>query len=395
MPLNIPMPQDAATAFNNSVNSGSMLYARIMQPVIQRQQMAQQAQIEQARLAQQMKFEKDRVAYQNAQLNMAGQMLPFQKQMLQQQIQESLMKTDPNKRIDFAKKVMAGLATNPYFASVFGNQGGQGAPTPQPQGQTPPPMFSGQGMPSQQFMQQGQQAQMPQSQPMQNMQSPMQSPMQNPMQLPQVGGMNMPSPMQGSMNQGGFNPMQQMALGLAGLPVPKITETPEQKRLGDYQEKVALENLKTQNKSVADQQKLIADTKKDLPNLEQALKNTEELERIAKNNPDMFGHSVFPGWYAKTSTNPNFGRWQTLISKEIPALEGQLSNRGSQLALKVALGFKPSHAETQQVALGKIEQMKSQMIDTINKSRKLTGQAPLPKERGLSEEDLRRIAGGR
>jgi len=116
---------------------------------------------------------------------------------------------------------------------------------------------------------------------------------------------------------------------------------------------------------------------KDLPTLEKSLKGVDQLIKIAENNPDMFGHGFLPERYAKTTKNKNFGTWQNLISDAIAGLEQKLSARGNIVALKMAAQLKPSHAEQQPVAIGKLESMRSQLIDSINHSRELLGKKPL------------------
>src|SRR5690606_25928629 len=135
-----------------------------------------------------------------------------------------------------------------------------------------------------------------------------------------------------------------------------------------------LENIKTENKGRALEQKELMAVKKDLPTLEKSLKGVDELLRIAKDNPKMFGHGFMPDRYARTTNIKDFGKWQNLISDAIAGLEQKLSARGNIVALKMAGQLKPSHAEQQNVAIGKLESMRQQLVDSINNSYKKTGQ---------------------
>lgn len=183
-------------------------------------------------------------------------------------------------------------------------------------------------------------------------------------------------------------------------PLAVAPESPDQKRTNDLQSKIELENLKTQNKGKAIEQKEVLAVKKDLPTLEKSLKGVDELLKIAKTNPDMFGHGFMPDLYAKVSKNKNFGRWQNLISDAIAGLEQKLSARGNIVALKMASQLKPTHAEQQAVAIGKLESMRQQLRDSINHSREVTGSPPPTNDNQsmdlsqMSDEELQRIASG-
>ena len=179
-----------------------------------------------------------------------------------------------------------------------------------------------------------------------------------------------------------------------------FAETPEQKRLAEQQSKIDLENIKTQNKAQALKDKELLAVNKDLPQLQKSLKGVDELIQIAKSNPDMFGHGFMPDRYAKTTKIKDFGKWQNLISDAIAGLEQKLSARGNIVALKMAAQLKPSHAEQQAVALGKLESMRSQLVDSINHSRELLGQESLPNQTSnldlsqMTDAELEKIAAG-
>lgn len=166
-----------------------------------------------------------------------------------------------------------------------------------------------------------------------------------------------------------------------------LEETPDQKRMANLQSQINLENIKTDNKAKAIEQKELVAVKKDLPTLEKSLKGVNELMRIAKQNPDMFGHGFMPDRFAKTTKIKDFGKWQNLISDAIAGLEQKLSARGNVVALKLASQLKPSHAEQQNVAIGKLESMRQQLIDSINNSKTKLGQNLLNNESSSQYKD--------
>ena len=140
------------------------------------------------------------------------------------------------------------------------------------------------------------------------------------------------------------------------------SETPEEK----LQNKLKFETQKVEQK---ENQAL----EKDIPTLHESIKGVQDLLKIAKENPDMFGHGFMPDRYAKTSKNKNFGTWQNLIADRIAGLESKLSSRGNIVALKMASQLKPSHADQQQVAVGKLESMLGQLQRQLQNSMKKTG----------------------
>lgn len=179
-----------------------------------------------------------------------------------------------------------------------------------------------------------------------------------------------------------------------------FAETPEQKRALEFQKQVDLENLKTENKAKAIKDKELIAVQKDMPTLEKSLKGVDELLQIAKMNPDLFGHGFMPERFAKTTKNKAFGRWQNLIADAIAGLEQKLSARGNIVALKMAAQLKPSQSDQQDVAIGKLESMRQNLIDSINNSRSKLGQENLADQTSnedmsqMTDEELMRIASG-
>lgn len=88
MALNIPLPGDYGTAFNNGVNSGGSLFSRIMQPIIERERMKQA----EAHFQEQLKLQKAAAAR-------AGANSDLQRKLLMQ-------KLDPMRDINQLKLLM-------------------------------------------------------------------------------------------------------------------------------------------------------------------------------------------------------------------------------------------------------------------------------------------------
>lgn len=354
MALNIPMPDLPGTGFLKGIDTGSSMFTRMIQPVLEREKQRQQAE----QFAQELELRKQQLAKQGANSDL-------QRALLQQQILAAKHANDPMYEFNQFKNLMGAMSGG---ATPTGGAGGGQLPMPTQE------MGQGMGMFSPQGLNDAQQA-APPAQPADDSQL-FEALKSNPM-------------LRGFFKKKfGFDPL---------APAP---ETPEQKRALDLQSQIALENIKTGNKTKALEQKELVAVKKDLPTLEKSLKGVDELLNIAKNNPDMFGHGFMPDRFAKTTKNKNFGKWQNLISDAIAGLEQKLSARGNIVALKMAAQLKPSHAEQQNVAIGKLESMRQQLVDSINNSRGKLGQDKVPQEEAnmdlsqMSDEELQRIASG-
>lgn len=177
-------------------------------------------------------------------------------------------------------------------------------------------------------------------------------------------------------------------------------ETPQEKRQAEQENRRELESIKREEhiKTLGSKEKLALE--KDLPILEDKRKDVDKLLEIAKNpaNKNMFGHYILPELYAKTTTNKSFGPWQNLLTDIIAALEQKLSSRGNIVALKMSEARKPTHAEQQSTAVGKLESMREKLDRQIAISRKKLGKES--EEPGsmdftnMSDEELMRRARG-
>lgn len=323
----LPMPMSGEQGFATGFKLGDSLIQNLMN----RQKMQQQAE----QFAQELELRKQ----QEARL---GSMLPLQQQMARLNMQKLEMELDPAKKMAYIQSLIQGIR---------GLHGQQMPPEPSMG------MYGGQRIGRLETLS----GEMPQ---------------------PQASSPIAATP-QGVQ---GFSPEEQMALSMVGIKFPALKETPEQKRFADLQSKLELEQKKSDLKSEQASKKELLALEKDLPTLEESLKGVQELKDIAQNNPDIFGHGLFPTYYAKTSENPAFGRWQNLLGDAIAGLESKLSSRGNIVALKMASQLKPSHGEKQPVALGKLDSMERQLVDRINVSRQKLGLPPLTprKQQGAS-----------
>jgi hypothetical protein len=190
---------------------------------------------------------------------------------------------------------------------------------------------------------------------------------ENPMMRGFLGGM--------MKKEFGFNPFDANA----------IKEPPEMKRAAELKDKIALEKFKHEEKLADEQhkidlkndetkQKTIEASRKDIPMLEESLHSLDVMEKIAKNNPDLFGHWIIGNdLAARWSDNPNAGTWQAEGVQPIVDTEMKLSAKGNIPALKFAIANKPNFAETQQVAMAKIKANKARIIRALSRSVEATG----------------------
>lgn len=351
MPLNIPMPDDAGTSFLKGIASGSNLFSKIMNPILDREHQKQQA----AQFAQQFALKK-------------------QQEQRASQIHE--LKTNPQKLYEFIQAIKQ-QGANSHPGNPLMNQGqdsGGGVNLDSnPDLQAHVPGEVGGNAQSAGFAQ----------------------------------GNNSQAPGGGVFDN--LNQDQQAMLQMAGIKIPTVKENPQQKRYADLQAKLQLENYKSQQrkaleeqkvnlKNVVTRQKTMDLAKHDLPHLQQTLDALNKMKKIATNNPDLFGHNGLFGLgaekhaesFAKSTDNPNAGAWQTYGLGPIVAAESKMSSKGNQLALKQALANKPNFSENQKVALSKLDASIEQINKQIEDTRKISGEkeanknvlkiAPLTKE---------------
>lgn len=185
MALNIPNIGTNVDALNQGVNTGSSMFARIMQPIIQREQ-----------LAQQKKIHEDSLALQKATQARLASMAPLQRRLAELHIQKAEMEADPVKKMAYIQQIMQGI-----HGMGGQQQGGQ-------QQAQPMQPFTGMGMPSTEEI-------------------------ENPTVAPQN-----PQGMGGALN---FTPEQELAMSLAGIKLPKAAAFQ-----GSAREAMDLERLRQQ-----------------------------------------------------------------------------------------------------------------------------------------------------
>jgi hypothetical protein len=370
--FNIPLPGIGFDSFLK----GFGLTDNLMQQILGRNQLKQKTEHEKEALEQADK-------HFNTQESRLNQNADLIRKNLQQTLLEHELKTNPKKLFEFIQAIKNQSAN-----------GGQGAPQ-----ESTTPAFNGTGMPSNETMEntanQFDVAPSASSAPPMvagaasapNKTAPVmpQAPQMPAMQAP-------PAPAQEGGLFGNLTPDQQIALSMAGIKIPTVKENPQQKRYAELQDKIRLEQIKTEQKKALEQEKLSLKNeatrqktqeaaKNDIPHLESTLHALEAMETIAKNNPDMFGHSGVFGFgaegaaerFTKTSKNPNVGAWQTHGLGPIVAAEMKMTSKGNQLALKTSLANKPNLSETQPVALAKIKTNIKQIKDQIKENKKLSG----------------------
>lgn len=365
MPTRIPLPGTMMDSLLRGAEVGSKIYTGAMNPILEREKQKQQAgqfDINNKRQAEQ--FAQELALRKQAEDRMSAN-TGLNRQLLQQQILEHKLKTDPKALFQFVQQLkQQGTNANP----MQGN-----AQLPAQNQNEPMSPFSGMGMSSQDEIQN---PTMPQQENTQN-----QGIQELPTGYQQTGGLF-----------DNLTPDQQVMLQMAGIKVPTIKESPEKKRYAELQDKLALENYKTQQKNILEQtksefknaatrQKVVDQATNDLPHLESTLDALESMKKIATNNPDLFGHSGVFGFgaqkagerFASTTDNPNAGAWQTYGLGPIVAAESKMSSKGNQLALKQALANKPNFSEHQNVAMAKIDASIKQIKQSIAENKKLTG----------------------
>lgn len=338
MPLNIPMPDLPGNAFLKGMDSGGSLFTRLMEPRLEREKQKQAHE----HFLQELMAKKEAAERSQA---FQSRFDPQRQAILQQQLLGLKQKNDP--MYDFNKyKALEDMfksrgGVNNMSGSMPNSELGQGLGVFSPEG--------------------------------------LQTAQQN--DDTEDDGINYEMLKKHPALRGFFK--SQFGVD----PLAPTPETPEQKRKLDLQSQIDLENVKTENKTKALEQTELLAVKKDLPALEKSLKGIDELMRIAKSNPDMFGHGLMPDRFAKTTKIKDFGKWQNIISDAIAGLEQKLSSKGNMLALKLASQLKPSHADQQNVAIGKLESMRQQLVDSINNSKTKLGQNPLKNESSSQYRD--------
>lgn len=397
MAINIPMPGQPGDALLKGIDTGGSLFSRIMDPILKREQ-----------LAQQMKIHQDALAMQKAAAARAGANADLQRRLAELNLQKAEMEIDPAKKIAYIQSLMQGM-------QGMGSQGGANVSEPQNydllrQKLEAMGLF---GQPNEIQEEQGMPAEGPQVSetmgqgmfPQEAMQEPPQYPVEEP-QPPANNGNPFAQPNLGQMILGadikkrfGFNPFPSEG---------NYKEPPSLKRANDLQSKMqeaqykhelklAEAAQKEELKNEASKRKVINQANNDLPHLEETLRSLKIMQKIAEDpkNDDLFGH-----WFeghdtaAARATNPNAGTWQVYGLDPIVAAEMKMSARGNQLALKSALQNKANFAETRPVAAAKLKGSIDKVERQIKEMKRISGRiTPMAEVRELNGKKYKKIQG--
>lgn len=367
MALNIPNVDLPGNSFLKGVDSGSSMFSKLMQPVLEREKQKQQAE----QFAQELALKKQQEARMGANSGLT-------RQILEQNLLKLKHSNDP-------QWAMQQLQSKLDYIQNLGKQGGQ-ASGQNMGGQQQPPVNLMDMINQGQEMPQGQGAMMPQEEePQQQQMMPGQEQEQQQGQEPQ-GGNQMP----GGLDMDEIKrALTYQALGLKPPANGIYKEPPQIKRMNDLRSKmeeakykhdlkVAEVQTKEDLKNEATKHKTIEAAKNDLPHLKETLRSLKIMKKIADDpkNDDMFGH-----WWlghdkaAQRTTNPNAGTWQIHGLGPIIDAEMKMSSRGNQVALKSALNNKPNFGEDRGVAASKVKASIEQIERRIKESERIANES--------------------
>ncbi len=281
MAINVPMPELPGTAFLKGIDTGSSMFTRLMQPILQREQ---QKQLDEH-------FKKE-FGLKQAASSRAAALQPLQRQMLEQQLLGLKHKNDPMYEINQWKALQDMI----MGGGQPGGQGGQEMP------QSPMPtkeMGEGLGMFSPEGMGQSQQAQQ---------QAP---------QGGQMGGINLEALRQNPMLRGFFK----HKFGVD--PLAPMAQTPEDKQAAALDLFKQKEQIKQQNKSgdiptntvLTQNQQALQGIKTVLPMLDELIDHPKSVY-----GPTDFSPSKKAAYNAKTS-----GMIDTLVAAQsLPKVQASI-----------------------------------------------------------------------
>jgi hypothetical protein len=354
MALNIPNVDSPGNSFLKGIDTGSSMFSRMMQPIIEREKQKQQA----AQFAQDLELRKKAEARMGANTGLNGQ-------LLEQQILDLKHKSDPQwamqqlqAKLDYiqnlGKKSGQGASSNPQSPMATDEAAQNSSPVSRPkdgvtrEGQQ---WYNAKGEPV--YAEEGQNS-------------------------GATGGIDMDEIKRALTYQ---------ALGLKPPANGVYKEPPQVKRANDlkskmleaqYKHELHLADLQQENelKNEQSKQKVIDEAKNDLPHLEETLRSLEIMKKIADDpkNDDMFGHWIEGhDTAASRAKNPNAGTWQVYGLDPIVNAEMKMSARGNQLALKSALQNKANFSETRPVAAAKLNGSIDKVKRQINEMKKIAG----------------------
>lgn len=325
MATNIPLPGLMGDSFLKGMDSGSGMFQKIMQPILEREKQKQQdAQFRSTEARMGSEFDR--------QFAQTGGMNNLRRMLIEEQIKHQQNLNDPNYKRDQMMNSFSALQS----------MQNQGQPAPE--------------QPSALSMMMGGQPSMGQGQGMMSDESPFLSAIQqDASQEP-----TQPQQPQPGLSDDDLNEMKrQLMYQSMGVKAPSLLrgtvarETPEQRQ----EREIATSGAKLQQdadfKAQEIKQKDIKYYNDAIPQLNKSLKALQEAKKITENNPDIFGHSDEER-FLRVTPNLQAGYLVRSVLPTIIDTQSKLSRQGSQLALKTSKGKVPSVTDSQQVALGKI-----------------------------------------
>lgn len=334
MALNIPMPDSPGTGFLKGIDTGSAMFSRLMQPIIQRENMQRQ-----------WKEHLDQLALQKQAQERASQRLPFQIQAFKDAHSKAMYDRDPEAQFAMMQKMM-GLA---------GGMGGEQNPT------------QGQQMPGQQMPQEQPAFPMMQGQGMPGMQ-------QLPAEAPQLGepqkGMGAPA-LEGAS---GLNPLQLAIMKkFTGLDLTK--ETPSQKRQGAINQAISVDEVKANRKK-------IDEIEKTAQALLPYLGKVNTIEDILQRKPELAGRTTQLADLLGMTKDEDAGTFLSAAQALQAHMAKEMSSRGGYGVSKLVEQAKPNLGKSTAYNKGVIKELKQGMRESFDQMnaeyKRLTGGKSLP-----------------
>jgi len=308
MPFNIPMPEPFEQTLMKGVNTGSGMFSRLMQPILEREK---QAQLER-HFQEQLKLSK-------AAAGRAASLAPLQRRMAELNLQKAEMEADPIKKMAYIQKIMQGI----------GNMGteNQGAAMQTPSQESMIP-YQGIGMPN-----------------FNEMQNPAIAPPSQKSIQEGFGGMN-------------FTPQQQMALGMAGIKIPKLYETPEQKSQQRINTAITINEAKSNQKKIDE---IETTAKALLPYLGKV--NT--IEDILARKPELAGRTTQLADFLGMTKDEDVGTFLSAAQALQAHMAKEMSSRGGYGVSKLVEQAKPNLGKSTAYNLGVTKELKAGMKESF------------------------------
>ena len=156
---------------------------------------------------------------------------------------------------------------------------------------------------------------------------------------------------------------------MLGIDITK--ETPREKMQREMQEKAQMQMTEADIKT-------IQNLESDLPIINDKIRNLSRMKEIVTKYPQYFG--PLNQFSAKISNIPELGEYTDLLSDFVQSKQSEFSERGSQAALKAAIGFKPNQSDPAKQVIGKLDSALRKMINERDRAtrvyRQKSGRSP-------------------